>query len=257
MSLKSYSRYRTWTVAAVAVVGAVVLSKPALAVVGCQPKVPCPCAADGTCSPQGPWGHTQTKWRPWPGDDISIKSETPEEQKRTEELTLPGSEPPPPEKEGLRGSKTPESRRKRARDGEEAPAGDLFQGQNPGLVAPLPEAGPAEPAAQPPAFQQPEADGLQIPDQFDVEEPLQDAPVPEAEPEEAFDPFGVIDSGTQAPRTATRPISQPSGKSSTGPPALPASLLKVSGLNTPRNDQRKVARHATRKLGQPRILASR
>jgi len=41
---------------------------------GTLPQTPCPCAADGVCRPsRDTWGYSQTRWRPWPGDPLSLQ----------------------------------------------------------------------------------------------------------------------------------------------------------------------------------------
>lgn len=36
---------------------------------------PCPCTADGSCSPSGPWGYSQTAWRLWPGTKLDQRGD--------------------------------------------------------------------------------------------------------------------------------------------------------------------------------------
>ena len=65
-----------------------------------QPATPCPCAVDGVCQPNGPWGHTPTKWRPWPGDVVGPASTPADEAETRERLQLDPFELPPIVKEG-------------------------------------------------------------------------------------------------------------------------------------------------------------
>lgn len=205
----------------------------------CTPPTPCPCAADGTCHPQGPWGHSQTRWRPWPGDEIDQSSEELAEEELQEKGTLEPWETPPPEKEAVRGPATPKSRRKKseetASDQPETQPVDIGGGIGPADVNQgLPGGVPAIPPAGVPAIP-PADDGLQIPEGGEFEQPKQDAPMPEADPEEGlddFDPFGQLEPTMPAPeRAARRPLPAPSN----GPPALPASLKKISHRVLPLN----------------------
>lgn len=199
----------------------------------CQPATPCPCAADGTCRPQGPWGHSQTRWRPWPGDVIDKKPTTVEEEQKQEQLRLEPYETPVPEKESLRGSETPESRKKKSRTDDEAPAGDPLGGLEQDLGGAFPGAEPAvepqQPIEQPQPFGQPaEIDGFELPGGAELEQPLEDAPLPEGKPLDDFDPFSDLNYKREVPRTAHQPATTSPQLPASGPPTLPASLQKLS-----------------------------
>ena len=227
MSLSNINA-KLWVAGITSLVGSLLLLSEAEAVNGCRPKTPCACAADGTCAPSGPWGHSATKWRPWPGDDISVKSPDLDPDDAQEELVLPGSELPPAAKEDLRGSETPESRRKKSsRDDDEAaaeePATDLGQE----LDAPLPK---EEPLLE----EEPQDLEFENPEPIQLEQPVEDAPMPEAEPVDDFDPFGSFDYGREVPKTARQPRQPTQQPKASGPPVLPASLKKLSRLNQPR-----------------------
>lgn len=199
--------------------------------IGCKPATPCPCAADGTCHPQGPWGHTPTRWRPWPGDEVGLKKPTREEEEKQEQLTLDDIEFPPPEKEGQRGPNMPESRRKRSADSnEDAPITEPGEDPNQVPVGVQPEA--QLPVEQPLPNEIPQG-GLEIPGDVDFQQPVEDAPLPEAKPADDFDPFGSTGPNLQLPKTVKKPAAPIRRVPSTGPPALPASLKKFSRAMTP------------------------
>ena len=201
---------------------------------GPQPDTPCPCVAEGTCKPQGPWGYTQTQWRRWPGDTI----ERPEDVQAEEEDirgTLPGSELPLPEKEGLRGPEPQEDRRKKKKR-REGLAGEIPAEVEPGEGVPAPF-----PAVEPPPELPPDL-GPGLPDDVGPlqPEPAAEQPLeqPEAEEESAddfFDPFSQIESSleeTAEPATST--TQAPKLRQSNGPPPLPSSLKKFSRALRPK-----------------------
>ncbi len=100
-----------------------------------QPATPCPCAVDGVCQPNGPWGHTPTKWRPWPGDVVGPTPTPADEAETRDQLQLPPFEKPPIVKEGLRGpnkSKPPKAKRN-VEDAAEAAKNNVLE-----PAAPLP-----------------------------------------------------------------------------------------------------------------------
>jgi len=74
--------------------------------IGPLPQIPCPCAADGICRPnRGSWGYSKTRWRAWPGDQISQQPAAVDQSiTGDDELrVLPPFETPLPEDEDLRG----------------------------------------------------------------------------------------------------------------------------------------------------------
>jgi hypothetical protein len=225
-----------------------------------RPATPCPCAADGVCRPQGPWGHAMTKWRPWPGDTLGKDTTTVEEAETRKELRLLPSERPPITMEGLRGpniTKPPKPRREEA-DPTEPAEGNTVDN-------------PAEPAAPEPVDNLLEGFGPALPeglDDFNLEpagdDPLLpgveppagvDPPPGEAEPEvnplEEFDPFSKLDLPKNAPATrrATRSTSLARPIHDDAPPQLPPSLLKLSHRSSP---ARRAAPH-DRRFRRPAI----
>ncbi len=201
----------------------------------CQPATPCPCAADGTCRPQGPWGHSQTRWRPWPGDVIDSKQSTQEEEEKQEQLMLEPYETPIPEKEALRGAETPESRKKKPKSDGGAIISDPLGGAGQDLGGPvpgeIPAAEPQQPVAQPGGL-----DGFDLPE---AEAPAEDAPLPEEEPLDDFDPFSDINQRMRAPKTVKQPAATTPQLPASGPPSLPASLQKLSQTMRPTPSQRR------------------
>ncbi len=193
-----------------------------------QPATPYPCAADGVCQPNGPWGHTPTKWRPWPGDVVGPATTPADEAETRERLQLDPFELPPIVKEGLRGpnkSKPPKAKRD-VEDAEEAAENNVLE-----PAAPLPQADPLE-GIDPGAF------GIQ--DEFSLEppaaeDPPQDTePLPEldpqdqAEPIDDFDPFSRLDQRRSTPAPAIRLTSLALPVFDDAPPQLPPSLRKLS-----------------------------
>ena len=209
-----------------------------------QPPTPCPCAADGTCQPNGPWGHTPTKWRPWPGESLSQAPTTAEEDETREQLQLPPFELPPIVKEGLRGpnkARPPKSKR------EDQDAAEAAQDNALEPAAPMPAVDPLE------GF---DPGGIDVPDQFNLEPPveqqlqpeaepmpefdLQDEPQPEqeeaepaVEPLDDFDPFSQLDRRRIAPTPASRRTSLAPAAHDDAPPQLPPSLRKLSRRSAP------------------------
>jgi hypothetical protein len=50
------------------------LDQSAMGQATCQVPLPAPCMADGVCRPKRTsWGWSQTRWRPWPGDDALMQ----------------------------------------------------------------------------------------------------------------------------------------------------------------------------------------
>jgi hypothetical protein len=136
--LTSESRTRRW----IWVVAATVLSftlVPDAKAWQQRPATPCPCAADGACQPNGPWGHVQTRWRPWPGDFVGEAPTPAEEAETREKLRLDPFELPLPEKEGQRGPNT-SKRPKARRAAEAAPEGRENNAPEPALPLPRPSA---------------------------------------------------------------------------------------------------------------------
>jgi len=99
---------------------------------------PSPCAADGTCRPNGPWGHSRTRWRPWPGDALGQQTTTAEEIQQREQFPLDPFELPSPEDESQRGPK--KSKRKKATSSDEASE----ETPEPQPVIPMPDEDPFE-----------------------------------------------------------------------------------------------------------------
>jgi hypothetical protein len=217
-----------------------------------RPATPCPCAADGVCRPQGPWGHAMTKWRPWPGDTLGKDSTTVEEAETRKELRLPPSERPPITMEGLRGPniiKPPKPKREEADPTEPAednmaepaalePEDNLLEGFDPALPEGLDDFN-LEPAG----------DDLLLPG---VEPPAGvDPPPGEAEPEvnplDEFDPFSKLDLPKNAPATRSTSLERPIHDDA--PPQLPPSLLKLSHRSSP---ARRAAPH-DRRFRRPAI----
>ena len=196
--------------------------------IGCPPANLEACSVEGGCSPQGPWGYTQTKWRPWPGDEITRPEDVvaEEEEKRG---TLEGYEPPSPEDEGLRGSKKPDTRRKK-KSTEEATEGPI--GELPGELG---DASP-EPEIGAPV---PDAGGFEIPNGLDIPQPEPEGaqpelpqpgePQPEIDPADDFDPFSEMDRSNlpRLPKSLRSTTGIP-GEPNQGPPSLPSSLKKLS-----------------------------
>lgn len=207
-----------------------------------QPVTPCPCAADGHCLPQGPWGYTQTQWRRWPGDEIQRPDEiVADEEERGGKLE--DIEYPLPEKEGLRGPEPQENRRRRRRNPDEAAAAE-----QPGaaLEAPIPGVGPGaeqpfEPGlGLPPEVQpaQPEA-GLEQPvDEqpgIDLGQPVEEQPQPEEDAEDFFDPFSQLEVPLRMnPKPNPETTQAPQPAKASGPPPLPSSLMKFSRTLQPK-----------------------
>lgn len=221
-----------------------------------QPPTPCPCEAEGVCRPNGPWGHTPTKWRPWPGDVISQPTTPSAEADEQKRLELPPFELPPPEMEGLRGpnkSKPPKAKKKDQGTAEPAEAAA------PEPEMPVPDANPLEglgPEAfdlqdnfdrQPPAEKQPAAElpplgqpAVELPQEeasplpgLDLEKQPQTEPQPETQPDEDFDPFGYFEPPKSTPVPAGQRTSRAPTKSDDAPPQLPPSLRKFSQRSTP------------------------
>jgi hypothetical protein len=194
-----------------------------------HPATPCPCAADGVCRPNGPWGYTLTKWRPWPGDKLGEDEPTAEETEIREELRLPGRELPPITKEGQRGPNvTKPPKRKR----EEADAIEP--------VAPEPQANPLEgidPAGigGPDGFDlaPPAGDPLQPAIELQPEVNLLEDPEPEADPIDDFDPFSQLNTPRGAPAPASRRTSLAPTARGDAPPELPPSLRKLTRRTAP------------------------
>ena len=186
------NRFAGMSVVALLLSGTVVLDTNAWQ----QPVTPCPCAADGVCRPNGPWGHTPTKWRPWPGDALGEAPPSAEEAEAREQLQLDPFELPPITKEGQRGpnvNKPPKAAREDATVGEPA----LDNLLNP--AAPLPEAG-AEEEFDPGAFggedqfnpAPPAQDELQPLDGLPPVDGLQPDDKPEDEAQPGIDPLGRL-----------------------------------------------------------------
>ena len=215
-----------------------------------QPATPCPCAADGVCRPNGPWGHTPTKWRPWPGDTLGRVAPSADEEETREQLQLSPFELPPITKEGQRGpniTKPPKAPRDEASP---APAMDDMDDLD----------------ARPPA-RQPEADALQgfdpdalgEPGDFQFEPPVEDPLHPEAEPQpefdlkqeaepeadplDDFDPFSQLDRRRSFPAPAVRRTSHAPAATDDAPPQLPPSLRNFSRRSPP---ARRATPHASR-----------
>jgi hypothetical protein len=201
-----------------------------------RPATPCPCAVDGSCQPNGPWGHTQTRWRPWPGDVVSEAPTPAEEAETREKLRLEPFELPPPEKENQRGPNT-SKRPKAEKAAEGAPEAKDNQAPEPAL--PLPDLAPFEEA-------QPEG-GLQIPKDLDLNRPAGDQPVEAVppqpgieqppmpneekkpgEPQDDFDPFSQMDRPGGIPGQSKRRASLIPPEREDAPPELPPSLRKLS-----------------------------
>jgi len=202
-----------------------------------HPPTPCPCAADGVCRPNGPWGVTPTKWRPWPGDSLDKKPITAEEEETREQLQLPPFELPPIVKEGQRGpniTKPPKAKR----DDDATTGDDAVEAAEQNALepaAPLPVADPLE-AIDPEAFD--------IQDDFNLEPPvegqapqddepqpefnLEDEADPEVDPLDDFDPFSRLDRRKGAPATSVRRTSLAPAVRDDAPPQLPPSLRKLS-----------------------------
>ncbi|MCH7751299.1 MAG: hypothetical protein IH898_03975 [Planctomycetes bacterium] len=198
-----------------------------------QPATPCPCAADGVCQPNGPWGHTPTKWRPWPGDMVGPAPTPADEAETRERLQLDPFELPPIVKEGQRGpnkSKPPKAKRN-VEDAAEDTKNNVLE-----PAVPLPEADPLEGI-------DPGASGIQ--DEFNleppaVEDPLKDTePLPgldlqdQAEPVDDFDPFSRLDPRRSTPAPANRLTSLAPPVLDDAPPQLPPSLRKLSRQSPP------------------------
>ena len=193
-----------------------------------RPATPCPCAADGACRPNGPWGHTPTRWRPWPGDIIGRPPTPADEVETREQLQLDPFELPEPEREGQRGPNITRPSRDRSDD---EPEGDLAPEQ--GEVGNFDQELAPPQEVDLPLQPLPEA-GLDVPNNLEFGAPADVAPEPElappeeAEPVDDFDPFGAID---RLPRSLlssqSRLTKAPSGRID-APPALPASLRKLS-----------------------------
>lgn len=109
------------------------------ALCGCSPTTPCPCAADGVCRPKRTtWGHYNTRWRTWPGEQAG-RTPTPADQTadEAEEIDPLGPfETPKPEQEDLRTA--PKARKKKVDD--DAPA--ELPGEEPAQLLPGPDAQP-------------------------------------------------------------------------------------------------------------------
>ena len=213
-----------------------------------QPASPCPCAADGVCQPNGPWGHTPTKWRPWPGDRVGPAPTSDDEAETREQLQLDPFELPPISKEGQRGpnkSKPPKAKRSvdievDVKDAAEAAIDNALE-----PVAPMPEVNPLEgidPGAfdiqdefnlEPPAMELPQQEAEPLPG-FDLQEEAEpEAEPPEEESPEAesiddFDPFSRIDPWRSTPAPADRRTSLAPPVLDDTPPQLPPSLRKLS-----------------------------
>jgi hypothetical protein len=192
-----------------------------------HPATPCPCAADGVCRPNGPWGHTPTKWRPWPGDTLGREETSAEETETRKEFPLPDHELPPITKEGLRGPdivKPPRPKREESEAAEPAiaqPQADPLEGVDPlgiggqedfNLEPPVED--PLQPAIEP----QPGIDLLE-------EGPEAE---PEANPLEEFDPFSQLNVPRGTPASASRRTSLAPAAGNDAPPQLPPSLRKLS-----------------------------
>lgn len=210
-----------------------------------RPATPCPCTVDGSCQPNGPWGYSGTKWRPWPGDVVGAAPATAEEEETREQLQLDPFELPLPQKENERGPNT-SKRASAPRPTADAAQPDVEVNEAPEPALPLPDVGPLEGA-------QPER-GFELPDDLDLNPPADerpaDAPQPQpplrrpqappeqqqpAEPQDDFDPFSSLDGPPAAPAEVIRRASAQSPNQEDAPPALPASLRKVSqSLSAPR-----------------------
>lgn len=233
--LTSESRTRRW----IWVVAATVLSftlVPDAKAWQQRPATPCPCAADGACQPNGPWGHVQTRWRPWPGDFVGEAPTPAEEAETREKLRLDPFELPLPEKEGQRGPNT-SKRPKARRAAEAAPEGRENDAPEPAL--PLPDLAPFEETKPEGGLQIPEDLDLNLPkvDQPEMAVPPQprieqpEAPLEEEKPAERqddFDPFSQLDHPGGVPGQTKRRASLVPPSQDDSPPALPASLRKLS-----------------------------
>lgn len=228
-----------------------------------RPATPAPCSVDGGCRPQGPWGFTGTKWRPWPGDSIGAPKPTAAEEETREQLQLDPFELPTPEKEGERGPKVTKRPKAPAAEAEApadapaivappgvAPRPDANEAPEPAVPlpddeVPLPDDEPAAggagalddfgleaPAAQPePNLEQPPALAPPAIEPPATEEPMPEAPP--AEPAEDFDPFSQLNGPPAAPPEISRRAKAITPHEDDQPPALPASLRKLTKAAAP------------------------
>jgi hypothetical protein len=212
-----------------------------------RPATPCPCAADGDCQPQGPWGHAPTKWRPWPGDTLGKEPPSAEEAETREELQLKPFERPSITKEGLRGpniTKPPKPKREEA--GATEPAVDNAVDNtvdNPvEPAAPMPGDNllegldPVLPEGQDDFNLDPPGNDLLLPENDPLlpgiePQPGVEPPPGEANPLDEFDPFSKLDLPRSAPATRRTSLARPIHDDA--PPQLPPSLRKLSRRSTP------------------------
>ncbi len=203
-----------------------------------QAATPCPCAAEGVCRPNGPWGHTPTKWRPWPGDTLGQAPATAEEAEVRKQLELDPFELPPIVKEGQRGpnkSKPPKAKR------EDQDAAEAAEDNVLGPAAPQPEVDPLEgidPGAfepqdefnlDPPVEEQLQPDANPLPG-LDPQEDAEPEAKPVVEPLDDFDPFSRLDRRRSVPGPTGRRTSLAPDDA---PPQLPPSLRKLSRRSAP------------------------
>ena len=225
LSVSNLKWLALWSVATLVV--STTLSELAYAL-GPQPATPCACEAEGYCAPQGPWGYSQTQWRPWPGDEVATPAEI-QAQQESSYPQLPGSEEPAPEREGLRGPEPQEKRRKKkSDDGAPLPGAEVeadIPAALPGVEAPIdggfgiPDGlGPEDPGVGP------------VEPEVDLEQPAGVQPEAEDAPsEDLFDPFGQTGPELQPVEQPSRSTTQaPQRGESNGPPPLPSSLQKFS-----------------------------
>ena len=90
---------------------------------GCSPATPCHCAADGICRPQPNFGHSKTRWRPWPGEQADPQlTVDPSVSEKDSESGFGRHQLPKPSEEGLRGPVREKREKKQAAaEGAEAP----------------------------------------------------------------------------------------------------------------------------------------
>ena len=155
---------------------------------------PAPCCAEGCCTPRrDSFGHYNTRWRRWPGDELDTTL-SPEKATEGDPLLTPTDAPPPIEEDQQAPPSIEDSTADSAAGSDEAPQLEI-------TLPPLPDVRP-ERVNPLPTREEPEAEGPfgAMPDEL---------PVVAAEPEKVVEPIRVA----QKPKHADDP-----------PPPLPPSF---------------------------------
>lgn len=199
-----------------------VATTQARAIDGCRPATPCPCGVDGVCRPNIPsYGHYQTRWRDWPGDESQAGATPDATGPSQDETKLPPFTRPVPENEDLRGpAKTKSEKAKIKAETEEA--GMEAVQPPPEVNQPLPKAEQPPLEVEQPLFEEDAAPNFDLQGNHVIPIPTDDAPpaLPRSLQQASTQPlrYSLIANGSarqQQPirlATATSPV----------PPAQPA-----------------------------------